>query len=97
MTADEVAKDIVDTALKVPCALGPGCWNRPIKLVWHMISKDVATGSNASSFLGVSFLREQSKSHQLSPTNASAKSLPASGRKGTEESPCHNLLKWPVL
>jgi hypothetical protein len=49
MTADEVAKDIVDAALKVHRALGPGCWNPPIRLVWHMISKDVGTASNAKS------------------------------------------------
>jgi len=46
MTADEVAKDIVDAALKVHRALGPGCSNLPIKLVWHMSFKGVATESD---------------------------------------------------
>ncbi len=50
MTADEVAKDIVDAALKLHRALGPGLLeNRPIRLVWHTSPKDVATGLNAKS------------------------------------------------
>ena len=32
MVADEVAKDIVDAAIKVHRSLGPDCWNQPVNL-----------------------------------------------------------------
>ena len=50
MTADEVAKDIVDAALKVHRALGPGLLESAYQACLAPTScKGVATGSNAKS------------------------------------------------
>ena len=49
MSADEVAQDMVRCTLRYIAPWGPGCWNLPIRHVWHRSSKNVATGLNANS------------------------------------------------
>jgi GxxExxY protein len=49
MTADEVAKDIVDAALKVHRALGPGLLESAYQACLAHDLQDVGTASNAKS------------------------------------------------
>ena len=47
MTADDVAKDIVDAAIKVHRALGPGLLESPIRLASCTNYEDVSAVLNA--------------------------------------------------
>ena len=36
MNENEIAKEVVDAAIKIHKTLGPGLWKRLMKNVWHL-------------------------------------------------------------